>query len=184
MATSLQISQKADLAAKLTAAQNAYNEELYQNNTGKSYAQSGTWIFPFNNQQTDQASFMNWLSASNASLATKLSIMNSAQANYDALIAEIARTEAEEAAAKELAFKQSNPEVYQNIQQAKITAAAEVEKTKAEVAVKEKLMSEDQLFAQKRAKTIMWVGIGTFVIIAGTILYFVFKKTKPEPNQA
>lgn len=137
------------LQASIDAAKAAYDQELYYNTTGHSYANNSQWVKPYNNQATTQADFMQWLSNSDASLAVKKKAYEDAVAALDNYVKTL------DAAAKADALK-ANPNLLVEIEKAK----GEAELTKGK-----------QLFAQATTKYLIWGAVALVIIVVVIVIY-------------
>jgi hypothetical protein len=166
----------------LDAATATYNQELSDyNNFRSNWITAGNTPGGIVNGHDNQywASMMN---GSAASLTVKKAQMYSAQNTLNAAQKAIDDALAADARQQELDFQKNNPQVFQQIEQAKIQQQADVQKNKDALAIQQQLAAQDQSFAQKRSNTIMWFAIGGGFLVLITGLYFFFKKEKPAPN--
>ena len=181
MATNTENQDKlADLFAKLQAATAAYNKSYAENQTGHSYQQQGNWTFPYSGAQTDEGSFYNWLSASDASLPALKNNVDAAQKAYDALKKQI----------EDLAvvnFATTNPKEYAQVLINKDTVDANKDAVKAKAdadaeaaKIKAQIDADAAKFAQSKSEIIFYVGIVVVVIAVGVGVYLKFFKKKKE----
>lgn len=146
----------ADYQAKYDAAKAAYEEELSQNAAGKANLAAGIYVFPWNGQRVTETDLRNWLIASDASLSTKKTKMQSAFNDLEGYKEQISQGTLNE-------FASTNPELYAQYLKDKITAPLDAQK---------------QLFAAKSTWYILGGVVFIAIVIAGIIIYKRYKAGK------